>query len=138
MYLGRYYVGEIVPLSYQTVNSSGSPTLPDNPPVIDIRSSVGLVRQVKSPILDRYNATGLFLFPLRLDSAFSAGTYSAIYYATAGGFQNLDFDTFQIVAGGDSEGCILTHYYWQRPEATFLIQQTEAENLLLRRNPSVS
>lgn len=111
--------------------------MPNNPPVIDIRGSGGLIRQVQAPGLDRYQVTGLFSYPLRLDASFPAGSYSATYFFVAGSFNGLEEDTFEVVAGGNSDGAIVTHHYWARPEATYLVQQTESESILLKRNPSI-
>ena len=137
MYLGRYFQGQVVPIYIRTVNADGTPTAPDNPPYIDFRDDSGQVLQVQAPIVDRYTVTGLFIYPLFLTSSFPAGRYTATHFYLASTYNGLDSDVFEVVAGGDPDGAIITQAYWQRPEAVFLIQQTEADNILLRRNPSV-
>ena len=140
MYLGRYFLGQTVHVVIRTTDVNGAPTLPANPPYIDFRSDSAFVRQVQVPILDRYVSTGTFVYPLRLDSSFTTGRYSATqFWRVTGGnaYNGLDVDYFEVVAGGDSDGSILTQFYWQRPEASYLIQQPESGSLTLRRNPSV-
>ena len=138
MYLGRYFQGQIVAIVVRTVNNDGTPAAPDNPPYIDLRDDDGQIRQVQAPIVDRYVVTGLFIYPLRLDASFPAGRYTATaFYRVSGAanYHGIDSDVFEVVSGGDPDGAIVTQHYWSRPEAVFLVQQTEAENLLLRRNP---
>jgi len=140
MYLGRYFLGQVVNVFVWTVDSNGTPTLPENPPYIDFRSDSALVQQVQMPIQDRYVVTGFFVYPLRLGSSYSAGRYTATHFyrvTGANNFHGLGVDYFEVVAGGDSDGAIVTQAYWQRPEATYLIQQTESGNVNLKRNPSV-
>ena len=99
-----------------------------------------MVTQVQAPILDRYVATGLFVYPLRLNSSYTTGRYSATHFYRVTGANNyhgLDVDYFEIVAGGDSDGSIVTQAYWERPEASYLIQQTESGNINLKRNPAI-
>jgi len=137
VYLGRYFQGDILPVTVQCTNAAGTPTVPDNPPAIDFRGSSGQILQAQMPVLDRYSVTGLFSYPLRVNASFPAGRYSATVFYKAGTHNGLDVHDFEVVSGGDSDGAIVTQYYWQRPEATYLVQQTEAENILLKRNPSV-
>ena len=137
MYLGRYFQGQVVPFLVQTRNLAGTPTLSDNPPFIDFHGDAGKISQVQMPILDRYVVTGLFLYPLFLNASFPAGRYRATYFYKTSDYHGLSTDVFEVVAGGDADGSIITQAYWQRPEATYLVQQTEADNILLRRNPSV-
>lgn len=140
MYLGRYLLGQTVHITVQSVDVNGTPAAPENPPYLEIRSDSGLIGTVQAPVIDRYVATGVFVYPLRLNSSYSTGRYSAThYYRVTGGnaYNGLDVDYFEIVAGGDADGSIVTQAYWQRPEATYLIQQTEAGNFNLKRNPSI-
>ena len=140
MYLGRYFLGQTVHITVRTVDTNGTPTAPENPPYIDFRSDSALAVQVQVPILDRYVVTGLFVYPLRFKSSFSTGRYSAThFYRVTGGnaYNGMEVDYFEIVAGGDSDGAIVTQDYWQRPEASYLIQQTESGNINLKRNPAI-
>lgn len=137
MYLGRYFQGQVVPILVQTRNLAGTPTLSDNPPFIDFHGASGKISQVQMPILDRYVVTGLFLYHLFLNSSFPAGRYRATHFYKTSDYHGVDTDVFEVVAGGDADGSIVTQHYWQRPEATYLIQQTEADSILLRRNPAV-
>lgn len=140
MYLGRYFLGQTVHIVVQTRDVNGTPTVSENPPYIDFRSDSGQVLQVQMPVHDRYSVTGLFVYPLRLNSSFSAGRYSATaFYRVTGGnnYHGIEIDYFEIVAGGDADGAIITQHYWARPEAKYIIQQTESGNTNLKRNPSV-
>lgn len=137
MYLGRYFQGQVLPVTVQCTTSDGTPAVPDNPPYIDFRSDSGQVLQVQMPVIDRYTVTGLFSYPLRLNASFPAGRYSATVFYRASGYHGLEVHPFEVVAGGDADGAIVAQAFWQRPEATYLIQQTEADNILLKRNPAV-
>ena len=137
MYLGRYFQGQTLNVTVRTLDENDTPGTPDNPPYIDLRDDSGLVRQVQAPIVDRYTVTGLFVYPLFLDSSFPAGRYSATHFYRVGTHSTLDVDYFEVIAGGDPEGAIVSQHYWQRPEATYLVQETEGESLLLRRNPAI-
>lgn len=137
MYLGRYFQGQVVPILVQTRNLAGAPTLPDNPPYLDFHGAAGKIEQFQMPILDRYVVTGLFLYPLFLDSTYPEGRYRATYFYKTSDYHGVGIYVFEVVAGGDADGSIVTQAYWQRPEASYLVQQTEADAILLRRNPSV-
>jgi len=139
-YLGRYFQGETVHITVQAVDVNGTPTLPQNPPYIDLRSDTALVQQVQAPIIDRYVTTALFVYPLRLNASYPAGRYSATHFyrvTGANAYNGMEVDYFEVVAGGDSDGSIITQHYWSRPEAVYLIQQTESGNVNLKRNPAI-
>ena len=140
MYLGRYFLGQTINITIRTVDVNGTPTVPENPPYIDFRSDSALAVQVQVPILDRYVVTGLFVYPLRLNSSFAVGRYSATSFYRVTGVNNyhgMDVDYFEIISGGDSDGAIATQHYWERPESVYLIQQTESGGINLRRNPAI-
>ena len=137
MYLGRYIQGQVVPILVQTRNLAGTAILPDNPPYIDFHGDAGKIEQVQMPIQDRYVVTGLFVYPLFLDGTYPAGRYRATHFYKTSDYNGLDTDVFEVAAGGDADESIITQAYWQRPEATYIVQQTEADNILLRRNPAV-
>lgn len=137
MNLGRYQIGRTVHLRCLTVNADGTPTLPDAPPVAVIQSGQTVITVKTMPILDRAAQTGLFHYPLLLDSYFSLATYTVNYRWDISTFAGLETDTFTVIAGGDADGAITALYFYRRPHADFLVQGTETGKIRSGRNPRV-
>jgi hypothetical protein len=130
-YHARYQLGDFVPLLLQCRNANGTPTLPDDCPNARVFDPLGrLVTNFKVPITDRYGATGLFAFAFPLSAfLFSTGlvngNYRVIYSYSIGSYTGLDESTFEVVAGGDSRGNIISMAYYPRPNADYLVFQTD-------------
>lgn len=135
-YLGRYRLGEIVPIILQTLDDSLTPTNPTNAPVAVVYdSSDSAVRSVKLPIMDQADVTGLFHYPLSLDNVFSAGTHEVIVHFTVGSTIKVVILSFEIVAGGDYDGSGIEMYYFRHPLRNYLLLQTDAGLIRKLRNP---
>lgn len=122
------------------MNSSGTPTLPDRPPLLRVRGS-SLVFSRDIPIVDRYKTTAVFRFPILLDSRFSAGHYTLHYYyrqsSWHGGGNQDNWDTFEIMPAGHADGQVGNMYFYQRPHADFVVAGLESGAIFQGRNPSV-
>ena len=138
MYLGKVQLGQEITLGVQCRDSAGTPTAPTAAPQIEVWTGTSKVLSGKSiPTMDRYGVTGYFQYNLFLDSRFTTGEYKALYRFTAGSYYGLDEDTFEIVAGGDASGAVISLHCFNRPQAQFLVWQTDGGRIQKGRNPGV-
>lgn len=135
MYRGRYTLGQVVPLSVQTMNNSGRATLPASAPIADVFSDSGFVDTFKLPIHDRYAITAYFLHQFRLDSRFSTGRHRVLYRYKIGSDTKLESEEFEIVAGGTVHGQSIALHYFDDPQNRVVLNQTDGGQLLKLRNP---
>lgn len=136
MYRGRLQLGDEVTLTCLCVNGSGVPSAPDAAPKIDVYAgAVKVVSGKAIPALDRYGTTGLFAFNLLLGTQFATGRYSVTYRYTNGAFADLQADVFDIIAGGQPDGDIISMHWLPLPHANFLVYQTDSGKLRKVRNP---
>lgn len=136
MYYGRFQLGQSVPLAIRTDDANGVPTMPDDVPVARIyKNDDTLVASQRIPVFDKSGTNGLFLLPFFLGPAFSVGRYRVLYSYTLSGTPQVKDDYFEIVAGGDPGGAVISAYWYDRPHAKFLIQQLDSGKLVQGRNP---
>lgn len=137
MYMGRYQLGEHVPLRVLT-NTNRAAVVPDYPPVAKVFDSSGSVRFNKRiPVSDRYGQTGLFSFRLFLDSTFATGHYSVTFTWIQGTDVGCSVGEFDIVAGGDADGAIIALHRYQTANAQFIMREMDSGELRAGRNPSL-
>lgn len=137
MYLGRFQLGATVPLYLECTDGGTAPTLPDSPPQYKAFLNTTVVEQHLMPIQDRYVVTGLFRSTLFLGRLYSVGMYSVVYYYSISGVAYMQTDNFEVVAGGDSAGAVVSTYFFARPEANYIVQSTEQSVVKRGRNPTV-
>jgi hypothetical protein len=138
MWLGCFQLGETVPCLLRTRDAASTPTLPEDTPQIVVWRGATDVYRGEMPILDRQAVTGLFSLPLFLDGTFTTGHYAIQYrWVLDGGYIGSEQDSFQIVAGGHASGAVVSMYFYERPEARFLVQSTEAGEILPGKNPRI-
>lgn len=136
MYLGRYRVGEYVPLSCWCRTAAGVPTLPDIAPTARLYLNATAIKTLKIPICDKYHVTGFFLHRLFLGNAvFDAGQVRVVYQYALSSTAFSTEDTFEIVEGGSDDGVGISCYVYRRPQQTFVLVQGEGGRLLKKRNP---
>lgn len=140
MYLHRYQLGETIGLLLACKDGSNTPVVPDNPPqaVLWAPDDTKLL-QKEMPILDRYSTTGLFLLPVFLGHQFTTGSYRVTYNWTSGSgtYTGMSEDGFEIVAGGHEDGRVIATHFFQRPDATFVVQQYDSGKVKASRNPKI-
>ena len=128
-----------MPLFLQVHTATGATTMPVLPPWLTVWTPGGskvLAREM--PISrERFTHPGLFYYDLFLDASFGTGVYTAVYAYTAGAFLGLEEDNFEIVPGGHGDGAVTSAYFYERPEATFVVHGTETGKILPGRNPSL-
>lgn len=137
-YLGRYQLGVEVPLSVRTTNSAGSAALPAACPSIDVYSdSAKVVSGKQIPISDRYGVTALFRHGLFLSQLYTAGRYEVAYRWVIGSYEGGQVDTFEVLAGGDGDGSVISMYHLRKPQASWIVQQRDSGKIMKGRNPRV-
>ncbi len=136
-FLGRYQQGQTVTLFCQGKDANGVATLPDRPPQAKVFNGTTVVEANEMPILDRYINTGFFQHHLFLGAAYSAGQYRVVYYYRVGSYYGVEEDGFEIVAGGHQDGSILNMYFFRRPQADYIVYETEDGIINKGRNPTV-
>lgn len=137
-YLGRYQLGQLVPLSLVTRSADRAPAVPDTAPIAKVYNSGGtLVATKKMPVVDRDAQTGLFQYPLFLGPEYATGEYMVDigYLISASAFA--ETFTFEVVAGGDSDGEVIAMYFYERPHAEHIVYQVSSGRLKQGRNPRV-
>lgn len=137
-YLGRYQLGQTVPLRVQTLNANSVAATPDDVPTVKLWDAAGnRVLTAKMPAVERYIQTGRFLLPVFLNGQFAAGLYQAVYYYGIAGYHGLESDTFEVLPGGHADGSVISMYFLDRPQARYIVYQTDAGVLIQGRNPTV-
>ena len=142
MYLGRYQLGEVVPVVVQCRNRNQKPVRPDIAPLAAIYrlDSSGAV-----PVTSRYMSmreksalTSFFQLDLFLNATLfvNGGQHVAIVTYTSEGADQVEEEFFEIVGGGNELGVVTGLHYWERPEARQLVMLTQLGTLRAGRNPS--
>lgn len=137
-YLGRYWLGDAVPLVVQSRNNANTPTDAASAPYARIYSSTTFVKVVRLPKTDHSDITGLFQFLLHLDGTFSTGFYDVIVDYLVVATQKVQHLRFEIVAGGDSDGKAIKMYYLRQPDRAFLLAQLDAGRIKKLQNPEIT
>lgn len=138
MNLGRFQLGGFVPVSV-SCRAADRPYAPVAAPTFRVYDDGGLlVTTGKIPPADVGAALGLFIFNLRLDEDFGVGVHSVAIQFTANGSPRLAVQHFEIVGGGDTDGAVISAYFYERPHARFLVEKLDSGQRLLGRNPRIS
>lgn len=136
MNLGYFHVGDGIPLALSSENASGTPTLPTTAPVARIYSGSTLIETVSLPICERYKTTAYFQKRHVLGSSYSAGRYHIIYQWVISGTTYKRTACFDVASGGDADGNVIAAAAVARPEAQYVLYETESGKLQSGRNPS--
>ena len=135
----RYQLGDYLELAVQPTNASLTPTVPDDYPTAKIFDSSGtLIDTVTIPVVYKPSATEYYFERRwRLDSDYSAGTYMLVYQYETGAGANVvaQCQTFDIVAGGNSDGAVIGQYFQDVPEAQQVVYQLDGGRMVSRRFP---
>lgn len=87
------------------------------------------------PILDRRQIDGLFHLPIFLGAGYEAGHHSVTMTYQVSSHQGVDQAEFEILPYGDTDGHLLSMYFFRRPHADFVLWQTESGKIKKGRNP---
>lgn len=139
MYLGRFQLGDSIPLSLGTRTGDGvlGPQLPSAAPVAKTYDASGtLVETIKLPIKNRYKVTAYFEKRHRLSSSYSAGRYLIVYQWVISATTYQAAAVFDIIEGGNADGAVIALQGVSRPEAIKVLYETESGKLNVGRNPT--
>jgi hypothetical protein len=140
MFLGRRQLGAWVTIGLQCKDGNGTPSLPEDPPMLTIRraSDNVVVYNGEMPIVEKAGtAIGYFKSKIFLGTAFIAGNYNVEMAFAVGSFTDLQTRTFTIVAGGHPNGQVIGMAFFRRPNRTHVIYQCEDGRLLKGSNPKI-
>ena len=139
MNLGRYQLGDWLPLTLVTHNAAGTRTLPDAAPTAKIVDASGTTIDTINMPISKSKAFTIseFEYLLRLDSDYSAGVYMVFFrWATgSGAFSGGQSKQFEILAGGDSDGNVMGMAWMPKPQSADIVYQLDGGALLAGRNP---
>lgn len=135
IYNGRHQLGDEIMIQALCRNASKVPVNPDAAPTMDVWT--GATRIFSGLAMfptERSNVTGLFVRPIRLANL-ALGFYNCVIRWTTSTFNGIALATFEVVAGGNSNGNCISMVYFQPPIGQFLVRQTDAGVILKGRNP---
>ena len=154
-YLGRYQLGDSVPLGIQSREPGSSASVygqsaPAQPatgsrPSASIYAADGNIvgSAILLPVVDRYKTLDAgsdnnwwFARSHLLDSNFSTGRHIVIYTWKHGSTTMRKAAAFDIFDGGDPDGSVITMNAFQRPEAVNVLYDTQSGKLQSGRNPA--
>jgi hypothetical protein len=139
-YLGRYQQGEELPLRVQCVDAAGAPADPAAVPAATVYrdgATPTLLETVALAAQLRGVEVGVFGRPHFLGPLYAtAGPHKVLYrWQDAGGVAHCLPAYFTLLPGGDADGAVIALAYAERPDARYLIYQTDGGRLVRGRNP---
>lgn len=134
-FLGRYQLGEIVPLPLTTVNASDTPSAPAAVPTCQVYRGVTPVAGFTLPAVDNANLPGFFLYPLFLEAKFSAGNYRVVFHWAISSTTFTTLACFDVLSSGDAEGGGIALGTLRMPGMNFALMQTRSGRIGKYRNP---
>ena len=145
MYIGRFMLGDWVPLQVLTYNSSLAVVWPTDgsanilsPYVTVYDASLNRILTAKQiPAHDPDTTTGYHFLEQRLGPEFSTGWHMVLYeWRDAASSENKsNIDTFDVIAGGEDDGTYVGLHYYERPDSVQIVGVTDAGRIEARRNP---
>jgi hypothetical protein len=136
VYLGRFTLGQWVPLTAIATTGAMTPGWPAAAPVFSVYDGAGgRVLSGTMPPLDLARLVGSFAYLLRMNSAFDAGHYLATITFTLGGTPYSVENRWEVVAGGNADGGLVSLHHYQRPHATFILGRLDSDQRYIARNP---
>lgn len=136
-FIGRFQLGDVLPLLLVTRDASLTPQVPTVPPAVTIWSSSAKVEKHEMPMIERFITDGMFLARVFLGSAYSTGLYTVSYNYAVGSYQGVETDSFEILPGGSVDGNVMSMYFYRRPQADFIVQGLDSGKIVQGRNPSI-
>ncbi len=134
-YLGRYQVGQDVPLEIQCVDSNGAPSIPDAAPLVRLYRDGAFLATRVLPIETDGDAVGRFRGNYTLGNADEAGRYAVVYLYSHLGLPRGSSDIFEVVAGGDPAGAVIAGYSLPRPDGDFFLAHLAAGRIASGQTP---
>lgn len=135
--LGRFQLGTEVPLILQCTYG-GAQDIPSTHPTFEVRADGNAAWLIynRIPSDEQGWRTGFFRMPLMLDLRFAAARYTVRFrWQDSASNHRFAMCSFQVVAGGNSDGAIIAMHHAERPQGRFLIMQTDGGFLKRGLNP---
>jgi len=138
MNLGRFKLGQFVPIAV-TCLSEETPYAPTAAPTVTIydASSARVLSSVM-PVVDKVPAPGFFVLDVLLNSDFSAGHYSVAINYVANSTSCLVVMHFEVLPIGNANGAVISQFFYERPQARFLVQKLSSAARRFLKNPRSS
>lgn len=137
--LGRYQLGDFVPLTFSAVDNNGTPAWPTATPTVktyDASDVTSAVETIRPPAHDMQRLTGLFRYLLRLGSSYAADkTYVAVATWAISDTTYGNMFQWDVLAGGDADGAVIGATFISRPEAGVVAYVVDGGNLKTSNNP---
>ncbi len=134
-YLGRFQVGQDVPLQVQCVDSNGAATLPDGAPLALVYRDSVFVRSLEVPVETDPDSLGRFRGRYTLGYGDAAGHYAVVYLYSTFGLERADSDQFEVVPGGDTSGSAIAAFDFTRPDGDFVLAHLAAGRIASGQTP---
>ena len=139
-FLGRFQQGQEIPLSIQCVNATGGPDDPQELPRVSVYrdgASPSLIQTLVMAADLRGVVTGFFRLGLYLNNLYgTAGRYlTLVKWEDSDGVAHCRGGSFMLLPGGSADGAVIAAKYVERPDASYLLYQTDAGRLIRGRNP---
>lgn len=139
-FLGRYQQGQELPVTLQCVNAATGPSDPTELPRLEIYrdgATPTLIETVQLAADLRGVAVGVFRRGVYLGERYgTAGRYLLVAkYTDTDGTAHCEHGSFMLLPGGSDDGAVIAAKYVERPDASYLLYQTDAGRLIRGRNP---
>ncbi len=134
-YLGRYQLGQDVPLVVQCVDSNGTPAVPDSFPIALVCREGVYLRTVGIPAETDPDVTGRFRGRYTLGDGDAPGHYAVVYLYSTLGLRRGESDQFEVVPGGDASGPVLAGYSLSRPDGDYFLAHLAAGRMASGQTP---
>lgn len=142
-WIGRYTVGQSIPLLMCSTDASNTPTLPDAAPIAEIydNGTIQVGSDISLPIIDKYalDTSGanncIFGLPYRLHSSFSAGRYTIIYKWTISAVEYKTVRCFDVKYASNHHGTTIGLFGVPRTTGMTVHHDLESGRIQMGRNP---
>lgn len=139
-FLGRFQQGQELTALLRTTTAAGVPDAPLYHPQAKIYrdgSPPALVESVFLPADQQGVDTGVFRLARQLTGLYgTAGRYLVVFaWTTSAGAGRTLQTSFTLLPGGSPDGATISLFYVRRPNAGYLIRQTDSGLLIRGKNP---
>lgn len=135
-YLGRFQQGQNVLILVSPTDDQGAPATPDATPTVVVTDPMSnVIVSTKATMLGDDQHFGLKLFlGFNFDNF---GRYSIESTFIVGEVTTNISGLFDMVGGGDGTGKVISMMSYSRPDAEYIVAQTEGGKLMHGKNPNV-
>lgn len=126
MWLGQSQLGTYLDFWLQCTDADGVKSMPDYVPWLKVWIGSDLVQTLEMPVIDKVSQVGLFCEHLFLGNQFSLGQGTAEMHYRVGGKFGIETRTFEIIAGGHTDGQTLGMYWYPKPDVEYVVFQSES------------